>query len=92
MKQLYYTFRLIWDMTPKGWRMYITFLESKVILADESTGNLDSKNGAEVMRLLTALNQQGITIVMVTHAQHNAAFAHRAIHLFDGSIVASITA
>ena len=83
---------MIWDMTPKGQRMYITFLESKVILADESTGNLDSKNGAEIMRLLTELNQQGTTIVLVTHSQHDAAFAHRTIHLFDGSIVASITA
>ena len=64
----------------------------KLILADEPTGNLDSKNGTEVMRLLTELNQEGTTIVMVTHSQHDAGFAHRTIHLFDGSILASITA
>ncbi|MBP1614381.1 MAG: transporter ATP-binding protein [Bacteroidetes bacterium] len=64
----------------------------KLILADEPTGNLDSKNGAEVMRLLTELNQEGTTIVMVTHSQHDAAFAHRTVYLFDGSVVASITA
>ena len=59
----------------------------KLILADEPTGNLDSANGAEVMRLLTDVNRDGATIVMVTHAQHAAAFAHRIIHLFDGKIV-----
>lgn len=64
----------------------------KLILADEPTGNLDSKNGAEVMNLLTELNKEGTTIIMVTHSQHDASFAHRTIHLFDGSIVANITA
>ena len=59
----------------------------KLILADEPTGNLDSKNGAEVMRLLTELNQDGTTIVMVTHNEHDASIAHRTIHLFDGQIV-----
>lgn len=59
----------------------------KMILADEPTGNLDSKNGAEVMRMLTELNQGGTTIVMVTHNDHDAAIAHRIIHLFDGQIV-----
>lgn len=59
----------------------------KMILADEPTGNLDSKNGAEVMRMLTELNQEGTTIVMVTHNDHDAAIAHRIIHLFDGQIV-----
>lgn len=59
----------------------------KMILADEPTGNLDSKNGAEVMRLLTELNQEGTTIVMVTHNEHDARMAHRIIHLFDGHIV-----
>ncbi|MCH4181589.1 MAG: ABC transporter ATP-binding protein [Prevotella sp.] len=59
----------------------------KMILADEPTGNLDSKNGAEVMRMLTELNQDGTTIVMVTHNDHDAAIAHRIIHLFDGQIV-----
>ena len=63
-----------------------------VILADEPTGNLDSKNGAEVMNLLTELNKEGTTIIMVTHSQHDASFAHRTVHLFDGSIVASVTA
>lgn len=61
--------------------------DPKIILADEPTGNLDSKNGAEVMHLLTELNQDGTTIVMVTHNDHDAAIAHRAIHLFDGQIV-----
>ncbi len=64
----------------------------KLILADEPTGNLDSKNGAEVMNLLTELNKEGTTIVMVTHSQHDASFAHRVVHLFDGSVVASVTA
>ncbi|NDW11943.1 ABC transporter ATP-binding protein [Bacteroides sp. 214] len=64
----------------------------KLILADEPTGNLDSKNGAEVMDLLTELNREGTTIVMVTHSQHDASFAHRIIHLFDGSVVASVHA
>ena len=59
----------------------------KLILADEPTGNLDSKNGAEVMRLLTELNQDGTTIVMVTHNPHDAEQAHRIINLFDGRIV-----
>ena len=54
----------------------------KLILADEPTGNLDSKNGAEVMNLLTELNKEGTSIVMVTHSQHDAGFAHRVIHLF----------
>lgn len=59
----------------------------KLILADEPTGNLDSKNGAEVMRLLTELNQDGTAIVMVTHNEHDAKIAHRTIRLFDGKIV-----
>lgn len=58
-----------------------------IILADEPTGNLDSKNGAEVMHLLTELNHEGTTIVMVTHNEHDAKIAHRTIRLFDGSIV-----
>ena len=61
----------------------------KLILADEPTGNLDSKNGAEVIKLLSELNGEGTTIIMVTHSQHDASFAHRTVHLFDGSIVAS---
>ena len=59
----------------------------KLILADEPTGNLDSKNGAEVMRLLTELNQDGTAIIMVTHNEHDAKIAHRTIRLFDGKIV-----
>ena len=59
----------------------------KLILADEPTGNLDSKNGKEVMDLLTELNKQGTTIIMVTHSQHDAAFAHRIVNLFDGQMV-----
>jgi len=63
----------------------------KMILADEPTGNLDSKNGAEVMQLLTELNKEGTTIIMVTHSKHDASFAHRVINLFDGSIVSSVS-
>ncbi len=59
----------------------------KLILADEPTGNLDSKNGEEVMKLLTELNREGTTIVMVTHNKHDAEFAHRTMNLFDGQIV-----
>lgn len=59
----------------------------KLILADEPTGNLDSKNGAEVMALLTELNKEGTTIIMVTHSKHDASFAHRTINLFDGQLV-----
>lgn len=62
----------------------------KLILADEPTGNLDSKNGAEVMNLLTELNQEGTTIIMVTHSQHDASYAHRVVHLFDGQIVTEL--
>ena len=64
----------------------------KLILADEPTGNLDSKNGQEVMNLLNELNKEGTTIIMVTHSQHDASFAHRTVHLFDGSLVASVIA
>ncbi len=59
----------------------------KLILADEPTGNLDSKNGSEVMNLLTELNQEGTTIVMVTHSDRDANYSHRIINLFDGKIV-----
>ena len=62
----------------------------KLILADEPTGNLDSKNGRDVMDLLTKLNQEGTTIVMVTHSQHDASFAHRVVNLFDGAIVTEV--
>ncbi|TVZ08434.1 putative ABC transport system ATP-binding protein [Cellulophaga sp. RHA_52] len=59
----------------------------KLILADEPTGNLDSKNGIEVMNLLTELNQEGTTIVMVTHSDRDSHYAHRVVNLFDGQIV-----
>ena len=59
----------------------------KMILADEPTGNLDSKNGIEVMKLLTELNREGTTIVMVTHSDRDASMAQRVIKLFDGKIV-----
>lgn len=62
----------------------------KLILADEPTGNLDSKNGKDVMDLLTELNREGTTIIMVTHSQHDAMFAHRVVNLFDGQIVTEI--
>lgn len=59
----------------------------KLILADEPTGNLDSKNGEEVMRLLEELNAEGTTIIMVTHSPAHAERAQRVVHLFDGHIV-----
>lgn len=59
----------------------------KVILADEPTGNLDSVNGEEVMKLLTQLNEEGTTVVMVTHSPHDAGYAQRIVNLFDGKIV-----
>jgi len=58
-----------------------------LILADEPTGNLDSKNGIEVMNLLSELNQDGATIIMVTHSERDANFAHRTINLFDGQVI-----
>ena len=57
-----------------------------IILADEPTGNLDSKNGMEVMQLLSELNDEGTTIVMVTHSKHDATYASRIINLFDGQV------
>lgn len=62
----------------------------QLILADEPTGNLDSKNGTEVMNLLTELHREGTTIIMVTHSEHDAAFAGRIVKLFDGKIIADI--
>jgi putative ABC transport system ATP-binding protein len=58
-----------------------------LILADEPTGNLDSKNGVEVMNLLSELNQEGATIIMVTHSDRDAGYAHRVINLFDGQVI-----
>ena len=62
----------------------------QIILADEPTGNLDSKNGKEVMDLLTELNKEGTTIVMVTHSQKDASCAQRIVNLFDGQIVSDV--
>ena len=62
----------------------------KLVLADEPTGNLDSKNGQEVMLLLQELNREGTTIIMVTHSQHDAQYASRTICLFDGQIVTDV--
>lgn len=59
----------------------------KLILADEPTGNLDSKNGQEVMSLLSELNAEGTSIIMVTHSHHDAGYAARTINLFDGQVV-----
>ena len=58
-----------------------------LILADEPTGNLDSTNGNEVMELLTELNEAGTTIIMVTHSEHDARYAHRVIRLLDGQVL-----
>ncbi len=59
----------------------------KIILADEPTGNLDSERGDEVMSLLTDLNENGTTIVMVTHSPTYAEYGNRIVHLFDGHVV-----
>jgi len=59
----------------------------KLILADEPTGNLDSKNGIEVINLLSELNKEGTTIIMVTHSDRDAGYAHRIVSLFDGQVV-----
>ena len=58
----------------------------KLILADEPTGNLNSKQGEEIMDLFTQLNKEGVTIIQVTHSEKNAAYAGRTIHLLDGRI------
>ena len=62
----------------------------KLILADEPTGNLDSKNGQEVMNLLRELNSEGTTVIMVTHSQHDASYARRILCLFDGKLVTDV--
>lgn len=62
--------------------------DCKLLLADEPTGNLDSVNGIEVMELLSDLNRQGTTVIIVTHSQRDAMYAHRVIQLLDGQIVA----
>jgi len=62
----------------------------KLILADEPTGNLDSNNGSAVMQLLTELNEQGTTVVMVTHSEHDARYSDRIIRMLDGQIVMEV--
>ncbi|QMU31377.1 ABC transporter ATP-binding protein [Adhaeribacter radiodurans] len=59
----------------------------RLILADEPTGNLDSSNGNEVMELLTDLNENGTTVIMVTHSEHDARYSHRILRLLDGEVV-----
>ena len=61
--------------------------EPELILADEPTGNLDTKNGKEIMDLLSELNDDGITIIMVTHSQRDASYAHRIVNMLDGFLV-----
>lgn len=61
-----------------------------LILADEPTGNLDSRNGTEVMELLSSLHREGSTIIMVTHSQRDAEYADYVVNLFDGQIVESL--
>lgn len=63
---------------------------ASILLADEPTGNLDSKNSLEVMEMLKELNEQGITIIMVTHSQHDATYADRIVNLYDGQIVDNV--
>jgi putative ABC transport system ATP-binding protein len=58
-----------------------------LVLADEPTGNLDSKNGVEVMNLLSELNEEGTTVVMVTHSNRDAGYAHRVVNLLDGQVI-----
>ena len=65
----------------------VVVTDCKLLLADEPTGNLDSVNGVEVMELLSELNRQGTTIIIVTHSQRDATYAHRIIRLLDGQIV-----
>ena len=65
-------------------------MNPKLILADEPTGNLDSKNGLEVMQLLAQLNQEGTTVVMVTHSERDAGYAQRIINLLDGQVVPEV--
>lgn len=62
-------------------------IRPRLVLADEPTGNLDSKNGEEVMGMLTDLNKAGTSVIMVTHSEHDAGYASRIVRLFDGHIV-----
>ena len=66
-------------------------MNPKLILADEPTGNLDSKNGLEVMQLLTQLNQEGTTVLMVTHSERDAGYAQRIVSLLDGQVVPEVS-
>ena len=77
-------------MSASAWRVAVARAvagQPLILLADEPTGNLDSKNGEAVMDLLRELHQGGATICMVTHDPRYARFADRAIHLFDGRVV-----
>ena len=67
-----------------------TVTKPSIILADEPTGNLDSRNGREVMDLLAELHREGTTIIMVTHSQHDANYADRIVNLFDGEVVSQV--
>ena len=82
--------RVVWSRRRCGLPDSAVAAGPKLILADEPTGNLDSKNDKEVMDLLKELNQEGTTIVMVTHSQKDAAQAQRTIYLFDGQIVSDV--
>lgn len=73
-----------------GLKSHADVVQTEAELADEPTGKLDSKNGREVMVLLSELNSEGTTIVMVTHSQKDAAVAQRTINLFDGQIVSDV--
>jgi putative ABC transport system ATP-binding protein len=64
--------------------------DPKLIVADEPTGNLDTKNGEDVMDMLTTLNEQGATILMVTHSPTHAERAHRMINMLDGRVVPNV--
>ena len=64
--------------------------DPKLILADEPTGNLDSKNGGEVLGMLDTLNQQGTTVLMVTHSHEHAARAHRIVDMMDGKVLQGV--
>ena len=64
-------------------------INPKLILADEPTGNLDSTNGKEVMQMLKEINDEGTTVIMVTHSETDALFSHRIVRLFDGQIISN---
>jgi putative ABC transport system ATP-binding protein len=75
-------------VSSREWRLLALVKRPKLILADEPTGNLDTANGEEVMQLLTHLNEEGTTVIMVTHSHSHADYAHRIVNLVDGAIAA----